>query len=121
MRYVDTNILVRVITGDNHQLATQALQEIEHSERNSLFIHDAVLVELCFVLEFHDYAMARHDIADAITILADSSQITVAPHSLQAIDRYRQHVKLDYADCLLWVLGDGDVMTYGDRLSRVMK
>ena len=29
MKYIDTNVLVRVITGDNQTLATQAINEIQ--------------------------------------------------------------------------------------------
>ncbi len=69
MRYIDTNVLVRVITGDDQKLATQAIAEIQRSGQNELYILDAILVELCFVLEFHAYTMTRNNIAAALVAL----------------------------------------------------
>lgn len=105
MKYLDTNILVRVITGDDQTLAAQAIATIEGGAQNEFSIIDAILVELCFILEFHAYRMQRTDIADAVETLIATPQITVSEPTKQTLRLYREHPKLDYADCLLFVLG----------------
>ncbi len=116
MKYIDTNVLVRVITGDNKTLAAQAITDIQSGAQNSFCILDAILVELCFVLEFHEYKMARTDIGDAIEALLDVPQISVSDRTLRTLKLYKEHPKLDYADCLLFVLGGkAGVLTFDNR------
>lgn len=88
---------------------------IEAGGKDSFFIHDSVLVELCFILEFHNYAMKRKDIADAILTMAAVPQISIAPESWQALRLYQVHPKLDFTDCLLFVLGGAEGVYTFDR------
>ncbi len=121
MKYIDTNVLVRVITGDDQDLAAQAISEIQRGGQHEFYILDAVLVELCFVLEFHAYKMARSDIAAAISALVAAPQILVADVSLKALKLYAQNPKLDYTDCLLWATsGKGGVLTFDSDLSKAL-
>jgi predicted nucleic-acid-binding protein len=121
VKYIDTNVLVRVITGDDQSLATQALAKIQRGSQNEFYILDAILVELCFVLEFHSYNMSRNDIAEAIAALLATPQVYVGAGSLKALDLYRQNPKLDYADCLLWAEGGKDgVFTFDQDLSKAL-
>lgn len=121
MKYIDTNILVRIITGDDQVAAQKAIAEIERGATNEFYIADAILVELCFVLEFHTYAMIRADIASAIESLITTPQITVAKETSQALKLYREHPKLDYADCLLFALGGKNgVFTFDKALQRTL-
>jgi len=113
MKYIDTNVLVRVITGDDQNLAAQAIAQIQRGGQNEFYILDAVLEELCFVLEFHTYKMARSDIAAAVAALVATPQILVDSTSLKALELYEQNPKLDYADCRLWATGGKDgVLTF---------
>ena len=119
MKYIDTNVLVRVITGDNQTLANEAIAEIESGAPNEYCIVDAVLVELCFVLEFHAYGMARADIVIALETLAATPQVTVSDKTLTALKIYKEHPRLDYADCLLSVLGGkSGVLTFDKDLQK---
>src|SRR5271155_153345 len=119
MKYIDTNILVRIITGDDQTLAHKAITAIESGGQNEFCIVDAVFVELCFILEFHTYAMARADIANAIEALIATPQITVSDKTQTALSLYREHPKLDYADCLLFVLGGKNgVLTFDKDLQK---
>lgn len=123
MKYVDTNVLVRIITGDNEELAEQAIARIQSSGQNEFSVPDAILVELCFILEFHDYKMSRSDIAEAIEALLSAPQILVSESAQQALRVYRSHPKLDYADCLLYVLAKGKqdaVLTFDKELAKVL-
>ena len=105
MIYLDTNVLIRIITGDVPTVANKILAQIDASAKGTYFIHDAVFVELCFVLEFHDYAMPRHAIAEALVTLQASPQVVISNESMHALQLYKKYPKLDYADCLLFVLG----------------
>lgn len=121
MRYLDTNVLVRIITGDDPAIAQKALEEITRGAKDSYCIHDSVIVELCFVLEFHNYAMKRKDIAEALLTLAAAPQIALADNSHEAVLLYQQHPKLDYTDCLLYALGGkAGVMTYDKELQKLL-
>jgi predicted nucleic-acid-binding protein len=119
MKYLDTNILVRIITGDNQELASKAITEIESGGQAEFCIIDAIMVELCFILEFHAYSMARTDIVEAIKTLIATPQITVSEKTLHTLKLYGKHSKLDYADCLLFVLGGRDgVLTFDKDLQK---
>jgi predicted nucleic-acid-binding protein len=119
MRYLDANVLVRLITGDDRALAEQAIETIEGGSQGEFEIIDAILVELCFILEFHPYKMEREDITNAIEALADTPQVTVSDQTRAALRLYRKHSKLDYADCLLTVLGGKQgVVTFDKDLQK---
>jgi predicted nucleic-acid-binding protein len=121
VKYIDTNVLVRVITGDNPVLAEQAIAQIQRGAQNDFCILDAVLVELCFVLEFHDYKMSRPDIAKAIETLLAAPQIYGTDATLQALKLYKKHPQLDYADCLLFVTGGKNgVLTFDNDLRKTL-
>ena len=121
MKYIDTNILVRVITGDNEELAKQAIARIQSGGQNEFSLLDAILVELCFVLEYHDYKMLRSDIAEALEALTSVPQILVSESTRQALKVYRANPKLDYADCLLFVLGGKEgVFTFDKDLRKAL-
>ena len=119
MKYIDTNVLVRIITGDGQALANKAFAEIEAGSPGQFCIADAILVELCFVLEFQAYAMKRADIAAAIEALIAIPQITVSGKTPLALKLYGKHPKLDYADCLLFALGGKNgVLTFDKDLQK---
>jgi predicted nucleic-acid-binding protein len=119
MTYLDTNVLVRIITGDNQELASKAITEIESGGQGDFCIIDAVMVELCFILEFHAYAMARTDIVEAVEALIATPQISVSEKTLLTLKLYGEYPKLDYADCLLFVLGGRNgVLTFDKDLQK---
>jgi predicted nucleic-acid-binding protein len=119
MRYLDTNVLIRIITGDLPEKANQAINAIQAAGQNDYCILDAVLVEACFVLEFYNYKMARSNIADAMLALIDTPQIYVSDVTLDTIKLYKNHPNLDYVDCLLFITGGKkNVMTFDVELQK---
>lgn len=121
MKYIDTNVLVRIITGDIPSQATKAINEIQAGGRDEYSMLDAILVELCFVLEFHEYKMKRTDIVDALGILFATPQVFVSDTSLATLKIYKKYPKLDYADCLLFVMGGKDgVLTFDNGLQKIL-
>lgn len=101
MTLLDSNVIIRIITGDSPEVASSLLELIEDSPKNEFYITSSVLVEVCFVLEFHDYKMSRKYIYSALKRLASAPQISTSKHVADALELYRQHTKLDFTDCYL--------------------
>ena len=104
MTYLDSNIIIRIITGDTPELAEELLATIEQSKKNEFYISATVLVEVCFVLEFHDYAMLRADIYKAINTLISAPQLNISEDAAYALNIYKKFPKLDFTDCYLLAL-----------------
>lgn len=121
MRYIDTNVLVRIITGDIPEQARQALQTIEEAGKDAFCIDVTVLVEVCFVLQYHSYRMTHQDIADALLPLIAAPQISSSAQAVAALELYRKHDNLDFTDCLLYVLGGkGGVFRFDKDLIKTL-
>lgn len=107
MTYVDSNILIRIITGDSPDVADELLQTIDNAKKNEYIVEPTVLSEVCFVLEYHDYAMQRVDIADALLDFMSAPQVNASSEINQAIKLYKKYPKLDFTDCWLAVIAQG--------------
>jgi predicted nucleic-acid-binding protein len=101
MTYLDSNVIIRIITGDNPKVANELIDTILNGNKNDFFITSSVLVEVCFVLEFHDYAMKRNDIFMAISRLFNAPQVKTSQATARALILYSKHTKLDFTDCYL--------------------
>lgn len=121
MKYVDTNILVRIITGDDRVLMVRAIDMIESHGKDDLFVDESVISELCFVLEFHIYRMKRADIHDAIIDILESPQFVCSKHTIPALILYKKHPKLDFTDCLLLIKSENDVATFDKEILKLIK
>lgn len=98
---VDTNVLMRLVTGDVPHLAEQAATEIGRHRAGTIVVPDYILAELAFVLEFHKpYAWKRHQIVDAMKDIHTTPQFAVSRTAREAI-KYYTEPKLDFPDCLL--------------------
>ncbi len=108
-KFVDTNILVRLITRDVPALAEEALNSVEAHGSGELVIADSVLVELFFVLENNQqYMWKRAEITSRFQDIIDASQFEISTIALDAFKFYEKHPKLDFTDCLLAVLAEYD-------------
>ena len=120
MTYLDTNILVRLITGDSLELRTRAIEMIENSKKDELVVDATVLAELGFVLEFHEYKMARADICSAMRDIFGLVQVKSNPVLLQTFDLYEQSPKLDFTDAYLILVSGGKVLTFDKDLQKIL-
>ena len=123
MTYLDSNIIIRIITGDTPELAEELLATIEQSKKNEFYISATVLVEVCFVLEFHDYAMLRADIYKAINTLISAPQINISEGSAYALNIYKKFPKLDFTDCYLLALAkqnNAKILTLDKDLQKII-
>ncbi len=108
IRYIDTNILIRIMTNDVPELAQTAIQEIKNSKSNELIILDAVLVELFSILEFNKkYGFTRDKIEIIFNGILAIPQFKVSNLATTAFSTYVNHAELDFTDCLLIVSANG--------------
>jgi predicted nucleic acid-binding protein len=97
--FVDTNILVRHLTGDPADMAARATAYLE--AETSLLLTDLVAAETVYVLESY-YEAPRPQVAEAIrSLLAFESVVTVDPALLlRAVEVYETD-RIDLAEAYL--------------------
>ncbi|MDQ6971475.1 MAG: type II toxin-antitoxin system VapC family toxin [Mariprofundaceae bacterium] len=93
---VDTNILVRILTGDDDFQCRKAMNLFENNE---IFITDTVILETEWVLRYA-YAFSRIDINRALLHLCGLPQVNLAhpQHIAKALTWHQDG--LDFADGL---------------------
>ncbi len=120
--FVDTNILVRHLTGDPSDLADRATQFLT-GERD-LLVTDLVVAETVYVLESF-YRAPRDQIAEAMRSLISFSSIVVVDAALllRAIEVYEID-RLDFAEAYLVAsaesTGVGRVASFDRAIDRVV-
>ena len=100
---VDTNILVRLLVGDDRaQLAkARKLFDERADVPGAVWVSQCVLVELAWVLA-RTYSRSRTDIARALRALASNATVALEASEavVRAIELYESGAA-DFADCLL--------------------
>ncbi|MEQ8717743.1 MAG: PIN domain-containing protein [Acidimicrobiales bacterium] len=97
--FVDTNVIVRHLTGEPPELAERATRYLASGER--LLLTDLILAETVYVLEsFYEVPVA--DVARAARSLVTYGSVTCVdvPLLLRAIETYESE-RLDFADAYL--------------------
>jgi predicted nucleic-acid-binding protein len=100
---VDTNVLLRLLVGDDASQAAKARRLFDRAgaEQSAVWVADTVLVEMVWTLA-RAYSRERTDIVKALRTL--SSHATVVLESAaavrDAIDVFERG-RADFADCLL--------------------
>lgn len=118
MKYIDSNIIIRLIVNDVPELAQEAIKILEDADAQGedLVIFDAVITEVCFVLEFNQsYRLPRQVIFDGLYAVLDNLGVRRGDCTDRALEIYVTHPKLDYVDCLLLAASHGkraDVLTF---------
>lgn len=97
--FVDTNVLVRHLTGDPAEMASLATAYLEAEP--DLLLTDVIVAETAYVLESY-YQAPRPTIAESIrSLLAFSSVVTVdRPLLLRAVEVYETE-SVDFAEAYL--------------------
>lgn len=97
--FIDTNVLIRHLTGDPPELAARAVGYLRVEQ--DLFLTDLVVAETVYVLESF-YETARVQVAEAVrSLLAFTSIVVVDPALLlRAIEVYETD-RLDFAEAYL--------------------
>jgi predicted nucleic acid-binding protein len=124
MIWVDTNVVLRLITGDVPELAQQAAERIAEAT-DDLIVPDYVFAEAATVLEFNShYRWSRAHIVAGLEDISAMSHLKIDPEVAQAIVLYKSHPKLDFVDCLLATAANHQrthIMTFDKDLLKIMK
>ena len=98
MRAVDTNVLVRLVTGDDPK-QTEAAEEFVES---GSWVSHLVVAEVTWVLSTV-YGLSPAAIADAIEMLLSHEHLTLQEADVvtAALEGYRRHPRVDFFDHLL--------------------
>lgn len=118
---VDTNVLIRHLTGDPPDMAARATAFL--AAGHQMYLADLVVAETMYVLESF-YEAPRAQIAMAMrSLLAMESMVTVDPAMLlRAIEVYEVH-RIDFAEASLAAsaesTGIGSVVSFDRSLDRV--
>jgi predicted nucleic acid-binding protein len=97
--FVDTNVLVRHLTGDPPEQAARATRLLAEAEQ--LLLADLIVAEVVYVLESF-YEVPRPRVAELVRAIIAFPAIGVADESLllRALEVYEVH-RLDFADAYL--------------------
>ena len=121
MTFIDTNILIRHLTGDPPEQAAQATRYLQQAE--VLLLPDLILAEVAYVLESF-YEMPRDQVADTLRAVLAFPAIRVVDADLlqRTVEVYQQH-RLDFADAYLVAsaerTGIGVVASFDRAIERV--
>jgi len=119
--FIDTNVLVRHLTGDPPELAARAAAYLRVEQE--LFLTDLVVAETVYVLESF-YEAPRVQVAEAIQALLGLASIVVIDPAvlLRAIEVYETD-RLDFAEAYLVACaestGVGRVASFDRSIDRV--
>ena len=119
--FLDTNILIRHLTGDPPGQATRATRYLERAE--DLLLPDLIFAEVAYVLESY-YEVARAQVADALRAILAFRAVKVVDLELlqRAVEVYEVH-RLDFADAYLVAsaerTGVGVVASFDRSIDRV--
>ena len=119
--FVDTNILVRHLTGDPSAMAERATAFL--ASRSELYLTDLIVAETIYVLESF-YKAPRDQVAEAMrSLVSMRSIVTVDPSLLlRAIEVYEID-RLDFAEAYLVACaestGIGAVASFDKAIERV--
>ena len=112
---VDTNVLVRHLTGDPPEMAAAATRFL--AEADDLLVVDLVIAEVVYVLESF-YRVERARVAELVRSIVAFDAIRVQDEGLilRSIEIYEEH-RLDYAEAYL--CGCAEPLRTHSRLARV--
>jgi predicted nucleic acid-binding protein len=119
--FVDSNILVRHLTGDPPDQAEHATEFLRSGDR--LIVVDLVVAEVVYVLEFV-YAVEREQVAEFVRAVIAFPAVVVPDEALllRALEIYEQH-RIHFAESYLAacaeISGVGVVASFDRDIERV--
>lgn len=119
--FVDTNILVRHLTGDPPEMAARATRYL--ADASELYLADLIAAETVYMLESF-YEAPREQIADALrSLVSMRSVVTVDPALLLRTIEVYENDRLDFAEAYLVACaestGTGRVASFDRTIDRV--
>ena len=96
---VDTNVLVRYLTGDPPELAQRAKRYLEREE--NLILPDLIVAEIAYVLtSYYQYDRAQVAIALRTAVTRPALQVSNLDLLVRTVELYETH-RVDFADAYL--------------------
>jgi len=100
MVFVDTNILLRWLLGDQKELTAKAEALIEEAEPGSLLVTDVVVAEIVYVLR--STGRDRKQTSEALLLIGRTPSLRYEHEELTGeLVGLLATTKLDFADCYL--------------------
>jgi predicted nucleic-acid-binding protein len=103
---IDSNVLLRVLLGDDHGQAMRARQllDTQCSAERPAFVNRAVLFEALWTLS-RGYRYSRAQLAAAVKLLLAAPELTIEDHeAVESALGLFTTTRADFADCLIGVL-----------------
>ena len=101
---LDTNVILRFLTGEPEEQAERARTLFEQSESGVLTIRilPLVIAEVVFVLTGKHYQMDRADVVEALILFLENPSFDVSDRDslIRGLRIFKQH-NIDYADAYL--------------------
>lgn len=102
--FVDTNVIIRLVSGDDPDKSRRCLELFERAERGAvqLVISEAVVAEVVYVLSSASlYALPRTEIAELLRPILENRGVMLEHKGsiLKALDLY-ERTNLDIEDCI---------------------
>lgn len=106
IEHIDTNIIVRLITGDDPKNYEKAKKLIAKKGKTYVF-EDAAMMEVVFVLSSDAYRFSREKVAAGIKFVMSFDNIFFNKSVIEgALDIYVKHPKLSFVDCYQAIVAD---------------
>ena len=96
---IDANVVLRYLLGDDPKQSPEAVELIEKSPAETLYLPTIVLAEVTWTLKFH-FAVPRDEICSAIQRFIAQPSVSVDSATLDAVGRFATF-NTDFADCAL--------------------
>ena len=119
--FLDTNVLIRHLTGDPPAMARRATRYLENADE--LLLTDLIFAEVAYVLESY-YEVPRRQVAETLRSVLSFPAVRVVDESvlLRAVEVYEVH-RLDLADAYLVATaersGVGVIASFDRSIDRV--
>lgn len=116
---LDTNVLIRYLTRDDHEQWKQASQIIQQNQ--PCFISNVVLCEVVWVLRGRPYQFSKDEIIATLEMMVQSSGFEFESRSVvyQALQRTKQG-RADFSDYLIGAIarqiGCTETITFDQKL-----
>lgn len=101
IEHIDTNIIVRLIVGDDPKNYRKAKKLL--SQKNKVFVfEDAAMMEVVYVLSGKEYNYSREKVATGISFISSFDNLYFNKGLIEeALNLYVGHPKLSFVDCYL--------------------
>jgi predicted nucleic acid-binding protein len=129
LRFLDTNLLLRYLTGDDPTKAEAVLHLLQRVRggQEELMTSETVIAEVFYVLtrERGRYRVPRGDVIDRLIpiLTMDGMHLIAKPALLDALEVFRSHASLDFEDAmavgLMRANGIDEILSYDEDFEDV--